>query len=232
VLIYHQSSNKKEVMMSFVSNIMNGPAAMMGPTSTTTAETATHSNNRRRPGENNSFVRREARSSRVPLKTNKKQKQLSFNDDAPHNGNLGNPMISILSSNHVQVNRLRTVCNLPPFIRSNTLDQIASNFAIRMANRNKILPKSFLTIDDDDDDSSDAGDATNDPSLISSSSSSSIQINCHCGESVLDIHRSIIEKKIGFENSLESILSSAYSQMGVGTAVGSNGILYMCQIIR
>jgi hypothetical protein len=207
---------------------MNGPTSMMNLSSAIPATATNHTSRSRLPvATKNSFVRRQIRSS---VKTDKKPKQLLLIDDAPHNGNLGNPMISILSSNHVQVNRIRMVCKLRPFIRSSTLDQIATSFAIRMANRNKILPKSFLTIDDDDSDSDD-DDNTNSPKLLSSSSSS-IQINCHCGESVLDIHRSMVGEKIGYENSLKNILSSTYTQMGVGTAVGSNGILYMCQIIR
>lgn len=135
-------------------------------------------------------------------------------NDAPHMASLGNPWIVLLSSNHVMVNRLRTVCGKNPVTRSVFLDEVARNHAISMASKQSLFPVATLS----------------DDLKIALKTTNHVGENSHRGKSIRSVHESILQEKD--RRSLENMLSEKFTEFGVGTAQGDDGQLYVCQLFR
>ena len=114
-----------------------------------------------------------------------------------------------VSSNHVLVNKERTALHLPALTRRLELDELAREFATAMAKKGKVKHGPI-----DVEDRIDPCDA--------------FGVNCASGLSVQEIH----EKMLLNPSERSKMVDRRYSQMGMGTAKGKNGKLYLCQIFK
>jgi hypothetical protein len=115
------------------------------------------------------------------------------------------------SSNHVMVNQERMKRIIPPLLRESDLDELAREHAAAMASSKKLFHS--------------------DPSgLLFKVSGPSRRLgeNVAKGANIREIHNAMMELK-GDRNNM---LDRRYTNFGMGTAQGSNGELYLCQIFR
>ena len=115
-----------------------------------------------------------------------------------------------VSSNHVLVNQERTTMHLPALTRRIELDELAREFAQAMAKSGKLQRCDPLDLDD--------GFQLCD----------TFGVNVACGPSVQEIH----DKMLQNPSERNKMVDRRYSQMGMGTAKGKNGKLYLCQIFK
>ena len=116
-----------------------------------------------------------------------------------------------VSSNHVLVNKERTALHLPALTRRVELDELAREFASAMA-KNGNLRQSPPMMDMED--------------LIQPCET--FGVNVACGASIQEIH----EKMLQNPSERNKMVDRRYSHMGMGTAKGKNGKLYLCQIFK
>lgn len=116
------------------------------------------------------------------------------------------------SSNHVLVNKERVKRRIPPLIRRQKLDEIAREHAETMAAEDSLYH-------------------SNPTELVQKIGRPSRRLgeNVSFGESIRDLHKSMMEIAGADRN---NILDRRYLTMGMGTARGPNGGIYMCQIFR
>jgi len=120
------------------------------------------------------------------------------------------PDPSYFSSNHILVNRERAACNLPQLLRSPYLDGVARERAAYLALQMSLEP---LT-----------------PRQVKEKCSSSIAAeNIVRGSSVRAMHEQCMSE---LPKHMERILSPRFNEMGMGTAMGKDGNLYMVQYFR
>jgi hypothetical protein len=129
-------------------------------------------------------------------------------NNAPH----FEPMITKLTgyvSNHVRVNRCRTMHGLTTLRRSKALDYMASLHAVKMSTCMKIFP------------------------LLSSieGCANLFTQNVHRGYTLQYI-QDAIEDDDDWSTSRETILSNDIHEIGVGSSVGPDGLIYLCQLFR
>jgi uncharacterized protein YkwD len=115
-----------------------------------------------------------------------------------------------VSSNHVLVNKERTAMHLPALTRRIELDELAREFAQDMAKRGKLQSCGPMDLDD------------------GLQQCDSFGVNVACGPSVLEIHAQMLLNP----SERNKMVDRRYSQMGMGTAKGKNGKLYLCQIFK
>jgi hypothetical protein len=142
------------------------------------------------------------------IKTKLGEKSVVSKDNAPH----FEPMLTKLTgfvSNHVMVNRCRTMHGLSTLIRSKALDYMASLHAVKMSNYMKIFPL---------------------PSSIEGCKHLFTQ-NVHRGYTLQYI-QDAIEDDDDWSTSRETILSNDIREFGVGSTVGPDGLIYLCQLFR
>ena len=115
------------------------------------------------------------------------------------------------SSNHVIVNQERAKRTIAPLIRLRELDEIAREHAEMMASRKSL----FHT----------------EPAELQSKFqrvTRRLGENVARGESIRSIHKDMMATRSDKNN----ILDRRYTHMGMATARGSNGELYLCQVFR
>ena len=122
------------------------------------------------------------------------------------------PRNCYFGNNHVMVNRVREGHLVPPLNRSHDLDTLARWHAEAMA-------------------ALDGGAFHADPNDLQAKlkkPSRRIGSNVAVGESVRRIHQQMMYKKGDYNN----IVDRRYTEMGMGTARGRSGEIYLCQIFR
>lgn len=122
------------------------------------------------------------------------------------------PKTGYFSNNHIMVNGVRAKHVVPALSRNSNLDTLARWHAEAMAASERIFH-------------SDPGEIN----LKLKKPSRRIGENVAVGETVSDIHGQMMTKKKGDYN---NIIDRRYTEMGMGTAKGRNGELYLCQIFR
>lgn len=127
------------------------------------------------------------------------------------------PRSCCFGNNHVMVNRAREKQAVPPLNRSSVLDALAREHAETMsaAQRDCGEGRAFHA----------------DPTEIQAKlkkPSRRIGSNVAIGESVRHIHQEMMHKKGDCNN----IFDRRYTEMGMGTSLGSDGNIYLCQIFR
>lgn len=139
----------------------------------------------------------------------------TFDDlDSPHYTN--RPLKQTLfASNHVMVNRSRIRDGKKPLTRSIELDDLAHEHAMIMASKGSVFhsAESFTELQNRLGTQSDVGE------------------NVHRGDSIKHIH-DLIEWNPTCRMSKKNMLSSAFTEFGMGTALGDDGQLYLCQLYR
>mmetsp|Transcript_37379 Transcript_37379/g.57366 ORF Transcript_37379/g.57366 Transcript_37379/m.57366 type:complete len:227 (+) Transcript_37379:71-751(+) len=127
------------------------------------------------------------------------------------------PSMAEFSSNHIQINMERERCGLPPLQRKLVLDQVARQQAELMAKKNKVFHSEVSNI-----------------FLFVTSSDRS----CRCkrmgenvtkGRSLREIHAGMMRRSTSGVN---NILNPKFKSMGVGTCMGKNGRLFLCQVFE
>lgn len=115
------------------------------------------------------------------------------------------------ASNHIMVNRERTSMMVAPVTRLSELDAIAREHSERMAAECRLFHSEPFEIQ-------------------SSFSRTSRRLgeNVARGATIRKIHKAMMEKLSDRNN----ILDRRYSNMGMATARGSDGMLYLCQVFR
>lgn len=116
------------------------------------------------------------------------------------------------SNNHVMVNKERVKRRIPPLMRRANLDELARKHAETMAAEDSLYH-------------------SNPNELLQKIGRPSRRIgeNVSYGESIRDIHKTMMDTAGADKNNM---LDRRYLTMGMGTARGPNGGLYMCQIFR
>lgn len=116
------------------------------------------------------------------------------------------------SSNHVLVNQERSQRVIAPLTRMLGLDAIARLHAEEMAATGRVyyLDLSTLTF------------------ALKDINCRRLGVNVQKGKSIRDIHKLMMQALSNKNN----ILDRRFTHMGMGTAVGKDGALYLCQIFR
>lgn len=153
----------------------------------------------------------------VHLKTKPTARVYEVEDDAEELGMImlrsrNLPGTSYFSSNHVLVNKERVRRRIPPLMRRVELDTLARQHAERMA-------------------AEDALYHSNPNELIHKIGRPSRRLgeNVCYGDSIREMHKNMMETCGADKN---NIVDRRYLTMGMGTARGPDGGLYMCQIFR
>lgn len=120
-----------------------------------------------------------------------------------------------LVSNHVMINNERIVRSTAPLTRSPAMDELARNHAKKMAEESQLFHSDRQVLYEN---------------LAGEDKTERIRIgeNVTRGESLAVIHRLMMQSLPDKNN----ILDRRYTHMGVGTAKGHDGTLYLCQIFR
>lgn len=121
------------------------------------------------------------------------------------------PSTWYFSSNHVMVNQERTKRVMAPLVRLRELDEIAREHAERMASENAL----FHSTPDE------LQSKFNRPSRR-------LGENVKRGDTIRKIHEAMMKDVSDKIN----ILDRRYTHMGMATARGSDGNLYLCQVFR
>jgi uncharacterized protein YkwD len=122
------------------------------------------------------------------------------------------PGTDYYSSNHILVNKERIKRLMPPLIRRSKLDELAREHAMAMAAKDALLHS--------------------DPDALMQKvgrPSRRLGENVAYGRSIREIHTMMMKEKGSDKNNL---LDRRFLTMGMGTARGPDGGLYMCQIFR
>jgi uncharacterized protein YkwD len=119
---------------------------------------------------------------------------------------------SDLTSNHVMVNKLRDEYYVPALERSRSLDDLARAHANYMAKTQRLVH----VVEDGE-------------CLQELLGSDIVGENIQRGTSVLNMHLSTIQ--VGSIH-MRNLVSRQFKQFGMGTALGDDGKLYMCQVFR
>lgn len=122
------------------------------------------------------------------------------------------PTSANFSSNHVMVNRARAIWGLEPLRRSRTLDQLAKQHAQRMAAARKLVHSTKCTDE-----------------LCTRLKSAHVSENIQRGSTIKKMHLSTLQNR---QSVNRKNLRSDVNEMGMGTAKGADGKLYMCQLFR
>ena len=122
------------------------------------------------------------------------------------------PGTDYYASNHILINKERLKRLVPPLIRRSTLDELAREHAMAMASKDALLHS------DPDD-------------LLQKVGQPSRRLgeNVAYGKSIREIHAMMMKEKGSDKN---NIIDRRFLTMGMGTAPGPNGGLYLCQIFR
>jgi hypothetical protein len=116
------------------------------------------------------------------------------------------------SSCHILINRERAMCNIPKLRRVRMLDDMARFHAEDMA-ENSCVFHSVKSADN----------------LKRKVHSKYAGENIQRGKSIRSMHSGMMEKG---KRSRDNILSKQFTEFGLGTAMGSDGKLYMVQLFR
>jgi uncharacterized protein YkwD len=116
------------------------------------------------------------------------------------------------SSNHVLVNKERTKRGIAPLIRKVELDELARKIAASMAESQSVRHSN-----------------PHDLMFELQAPCRRLGENVASGSSIREIHRGMMQTSQADKN---NILDRRYTSMGMGTALGSDGELYLCQIFR
>lgn len=122
------------------------------------------------------------------------------------------PGTDYYASNHILVNKERTKRLTPPLIRRSKLDELAREHAMAMAAKDALMHS--------------------DPDkLLQKVGQPSRRLgeNVAYGRSIREIHTMMMKEKGSDKN---NIVDRRFVTMGMGTAPGPDGGLYMCQIFR
>jgi hypothetical protein len=122
------------------------------------------------------------------------------------------PGTCYFSSNHILVNKERAKVRIPPLIRRSQLDELAREHAEAMAAKDDLIHS--------------------DPNILMQKfgrPSRRLGENVAYGRSIRDIHGMMMKTSGSDKNNL---LDRRFLTMGMGTARGPSGGLYMCQIFR
>lgn len=122
------------------------------------------------------------------------------------------PRASYYSSNHVLVNEERSNRTIAPLIRMHGLDQIARIHAQQMADLGKVHHLDLDAL-----------------RLALKMNHRRLGSNVQRGETIRKIHQKMMESSNSNKN---NICDRRFTHMGCGTAVDSNGVLYLCQVFR
>lgn len=120
------------------------------------------------------------------------------------------PTTSYFSSNHILVNQERLHHTIAPLNRVLQLDELARHHAVQMASKEMVH---FL-------------DLTPLVVALKDLNCRRLGVNVQKGQSIRGIHRVMMKAQLNKNN----ILNRKFTHMGMGTAVGRNGELYLCQI--
>jgi uncharacterized protein YkwD len=115
------------------------------------------------------------------------------------------------SSNHVMVNQERCRRVVAPLTRLAELDAIAHDHAVAMASADRLFHSNPVELRNK-----------------FSRPSRRMGENVASGDSIRDIHKKMMKTKSDRNN----ILHRSYTNMGMATAKGKNGTLYLCQVFR
>jgi uncharacterized protein YkwD len=110
------------------------------------------------------------------------------------------------------VNELRNEYYAPPLERSRSLDDLAKAHANYMAKTQRLVH----TVEDGED-------------LKELLGSDIVGENVQRGTSILNMHLSSIQDG---SMHMRNLVSRQFKQFGMGTALGDDGKLYMCQVFR
>ncbi len=123
------------------------------------------------------------------------------------------PSCNYFSSGHVMINKERAERNRAPLLRSRLLDDLASEHAHKMALCGT-LQHSVDSLDE----------------LKEMLQSVNAGENIQRGKSIREMHAIMIKQRRSA--SCLNIMSSKFTQFGIGTAKGTDGQLYMVQFFR
>lgn len=116
------------------------------------------------------------------------------------------------SSNHIMVNKERTKRAAAPLTRMRALDELARDHAQAMANEHRLhhIPTEELAY------------------ALQNVAHRRLGSNVYKGENIRNMHDDMMDDLANRNN----IVDRRFTHMGMGTAMGANGELYLCQIFR
>merc|ERR1712226_1269210 len=117
------------------------------------------------------------------------------------------------SSNHVLVNQERAKRFAAPLIRMRGLDEIARIHAEQMAQDQQVYHVNLDAL----------------RIALQKVPHQRLGVNVQRGTSIRDIHECMMKTSLSNKN---NIVDRRFTHMGMGTAVDSNGTLYLCQVFR
>lgn len=138
------------------------------------------------------------------------QAAVAFGQMIAKNRRLPGVVPGFIASNHVMVNKERIAIHIPALTRRIELDAIARERAETMAKQGKI------------------GHGSLDDLEFQIRPCRVFDENIACGKSMQDIHTDMLKN----EANRKTMIDQRYSYMGMGTARGSDGTLYLCQIFK
>ena len=116
------------------------------------------------------------------------------------------------------INNERTKRTLAPLKRKPSLDEIAKEHATKMANQGQLIHPDL-------DDLQQQSHSTT-PEAPCSEYDQRLGANVGCGSNIEHIHQVMIST----ESNLNNMIDRRFVYMGIGTAKGDDGSLYLCQI--
>ena len=144
------------------------------------------------------------------LDEGKLQAAVEFGRMIAKNRRLPGVVPGFISSNHVMVNKERIAIHIPALTRRIELDAVARERAEKMANEGKV------------------GHGSLDDLEFQIRPCRVFDENIACGKSIQDIHNDMLKN----EANRTKMVDRRYSYMGMGTARGNDGTLYLCQIFK
>ena len=123
------------------------------------------------------------------------------------------PSPGYFSSNHVLVNRERVLAGLPPLQRCVRLDALARQHAAHMARQLTVL--------------SSVGTVT---ALQDKLRATRVGENVLRGDSIRAVHKEMMHHNNNNTPCRHNLLATAFTQFGMGTAMGTDGKLYLVQL--
>ena len=119
------------------------------------------------------------------------------------------PDMWYFSSNHIMVNKERLKHHVAPLTRNRQLDGLAREHAEAMSRQQRVFHSS----------------SNNNSRVVFRRMGE----NVASGGSIKAIHQNMVKKSVADKNNM---VDRRYTQMGMGTAKGHDGTLYLCQIFR
>jgi uncharacterized protein YkwD len=144
------------------------------------------------------------------LDEGKLQAAVEFGRMIANNRRLPGVVPGFISGNHVMVNKERIAIHIPALTRRIELDAVARARAETMANEGKV------------------GHGSLDDLEFQIRPCRVFDENIACGKSMQDIHTDMLKN----EANRKKMVDRRYSYMGMGTARGKDGTLYLCQIFK